>query len=175
MKIKRILKASAVILVALATIILIFGYAAGEQQYSFDTVIEAPVEKTWNTFQNPMYFSTWMDGFQEIEMLDGNPGMPGSVYKITFLHGNTESHLVEKVTISDPPVQFAFDIENSALIGHVDVQLSQNNDGHTVLTNTVNYRGTNPFWNALIALGQSNIKDGDQGNFTRLKEFIESK
>jgi hypothetical protein len=42
-KIKRILKASAVILVALVTITLIFGYVDGEQQYSFDTVIEAPV------------------------------------------------------------------------------------------------------------------------------------
>jgi hypothetical protein len=38
-----------------------------------------------------MYFNKWIDGFKNIEMLDGNPGMPGSVYKITIVNGGQKA------------------------------------------------------------------------------------
>lgn len=175
MNLKKVLKGIVLVVVILVTATLIFGYAAGEQKYTFDTVVDASLEKTWNTFQNPMYFKKWMSGFKEIEMLDGVPGMPGSEYLVTIENDGEEQHLKQKVTISDPPVHFAFDMENEVLIGHIDVQLKQNNQGQTLITNTVTYHGVNPFWNALLSMMNSHISEGYQGDFNRLKAFTEQR
>jgi len=79
-------------------------------EYSFSLEIDRPLEEVVAKFQDPNGLQHWMDGFQKLEHLSGEPGQKGARSNFHFLHKGKEMVIEEEVLENKLPhsAKFAY-------------------------------------------------------------------
>lgn len=173
-KIVRILKIVVIVIALAVGAGYIFGSVAGDVEYTSSVEIEAPQGFSWSVFQDPTHMRTWLQGFQRIEMLDGDIGKPGSQYNIVLLEHGKEIQVVQTLLEMRPPKEMIYALENDHLMGRTEIVFETLNQKTTITAKTVSH-GRGGFQNLLVHLGKGHIANGDQENWNRLKQLIEAK
>ncbi len=76
-------------------------------KYSLEIVINRPVARVIELFDNPDNMKKWMEGLQSFEPLSGTPGQPGAKSRLKFKMGKREIELIETITVRNLPYEFS--------------------------------------------------------------------
>ncbi len=72
-------------LFAIVAIVLLF-FAVGlfkpSIQYGHEITVEKPVKEVWAIVQDESKYDQWLEGYQSMELIEGNQNEPGSKYKV---------------------------------------------------------------------------------------------
>lgn len=70
-------------------------------KFKLETIINKPRADVWNAFDNIENMPKWQPSLISHEIMDGTPGQPGAISKLTYKEGEREFALIEKVTHRD--------------------------------------------------------------------------
>lgn len=76
-------------------------------KYTVEILLDKPLKKVIELFDNPENMSKWMEGLQSYEFLEGTPGHPGSKMKLKFKMGKREMEMIETITVRNLPYEFS--------------------------------------------------------------------
>ena len=65
--------------------------------------VAAPLEKVAELLADPANMTKWMDDLERVEPLSGEPGMPGSTFRMVGKAGGPQSNFVVTVTARTLP------------------------------------------------------------------------
>jgi len=88
-------------------------------KYSQSVIINRPIDKVIELFDDPDNLYKWMDGLQEFEHLDGTPGEVGARSRMKFKMGKREIEMIETITVKDLPREFAGTYEADGVVNIV--------------------------------------------------------
>jgi uncharacterized protein YndB with AHSA1/START domain len=80
-------------------------------KYATEIIIDQPVDKVVQLFDNPDNRFKWMEGLQKCEPMSGNQGHPGAKAKFTFQMGKRKVEMVETILTRDFPDDFTVSYE----------------------------------------------------------------
>lgn len=80
-------------------------------KYTFETEINAPIEKVAELVGNPDNRKEWMEGLESDEHVSGTPGMPGAKSRLVFKTGNVKITFIGTVTARNLPDEFSETME----------------------------------------------------------------
>ncbi len=75
-------------------------------KYIIETIIDLPLEKTVELFNNEKNLHEWMPGLENTELLEGTAGTVGAKTKMVFQHGKRRMEMIETITVMDLPHHF---------------------------------------------------------------------
>lgn len=144
-------------------------------KYTCTTVINLPVDKVVELWANEEYFDQWQDGFESIELLEGEKDAIGAKSKITLQQGKRKLELIETIQINNLPK------EKKALYEHTHMSNTQSSrfeniaNFRTRYTSEVEYIKFNGFIPKLIArLLPGMFEKQSQKWMDQFKDFAES-
>lgn len=76
-------------------------------KYSNEIIINLPVAKVIEKFDNADNLKKWMTGLVSFEHVSGIPGQVGAKSKLKFRHGNREREMTETITVRNLPFEFS--------------------------------------------------------------------
>jgi hypothetical protein len=76
-------------------------------KFTCETVINLPVDRVVELFDNPDNLRLWMPGLESMEHISGTPGMPGAKSKLTFKMGKRKMEMIETISIRNLPEEFS--------------------------------------------------------------------
>lgn len=143
-------------------------------KYICTTIINLSVEKTVRLWTDEDHFDEWQDGFESIELLEGEKDVGGSKSKIIFKQGKRKLELIETIISNNLPT------EKKALYEHIHMSNTQTtrferiSDDRTRFTSEVEYTKFNGFMPKLMAkLFSGMFQKQSQKWMNQFKEFAE--
>lgn len=76
-------------------------------KYTSEIIINQPVERVVELFDNADNLKEWMSGLQSFEHLSGEPGKPGAKSKLIFQRGKGTMEMIETITKNNLPEEFS--------------------------------------------------------------------
>ena len=73
--------------------------------FTCTVIIDLPIEKVFELFNNTDYLKEWQDDFVSHQHLSGTPGEPGSKSKIIYQTRKHRIELVETILTKTPPYE----------------------------------------------------------------------
>lgn len=144
-------------------------------KYSCTVIINAPIDKVVQLWEDETHFKDWQDDFKSIELIEGNIHAKGSKSKILF-DGKHKIELIETILINNLPT------EKKALYEHVHMSNTQKTsfialgDNETQYISEVEYLKFNGLIIKLMAkLFPSKFKAQSQKWMEQFKVFVEQK
>ena len=117
--------------------------------------------------------SSWMTGFERVEVLSGEPGEVGTEYMLYFRENGRVMSVKETATIMEKGKRYGFDMENEWFNGSSLISIEPVEIGSRLsVENTVSGKGL--FRRAFLFLMQSKMRDRQQGDIEKLRDLIES-
>lgn len=77
-------------------------------KYKVEVIIDRPREEMLVLFQDVTFMKKWQQGFQSLEVLEGEPGEVGSKSRLTYLSKGKPSEIIETIVEKDLPDRFDF-------------------------------------------------------------------
>jgi uncharacterized membrane protein len=75
-------------------------------KYTSEIVINKPIEKVVELFDNPENMGKWMEGLLSFEHLSGKQGQPGAKSRLKFKMGKREIEMIETIVTRNLPDEF---------------------------------------------------------------------
>ena len=111
----KILKYILIAILILVVIFFAFGIFQPSVSYGHEISVNKPIEEAWAVSQDETKYPLWLEGFQSMELLEGEPFQVGSKYKVIVNPGDgqPEFEMIETiVSIKDfDHVEMHFDSE----------------------------------------------------------------
>jgi len=85
-------------------------------KYTYETEINAPIEKVTGLAGNPDNRKKWMQGLESDEHLSGTPGVPGAKSRLVFKTGNVTITMIGTVTSRNLPDELSETFEASNVL-----------------------------------------------------------
>ena len=147
--------------------------------FSMTTVVEidAPVDKTFEIFNDPTHMKTWMKTdqmqFKNIELTSGTHQETGATYRVVMLENNRELEMTETLTAFEPNQRVAFTLKDEFADFNLDISFEEK-EGKTIVTE-VNTQGKElPSWSKVMVFTFSGlIEEEKQLMYNNLKELVE--
>ncbi len=76
-------------------------------KYTCEVEINKPIDKVIELFDNTDNMYKWMEGLQNFEHLEGEPGKPGAKSKMVFKMNNKDVEMIETITVRNLPKEFS--------------------------------------------------------------------
>lgn len=89
-------------------------------KYTFDIIIDKPLDEVIEKFQDVDGLKHWMDGFQRVEHISGTPGKKDAESIFHFKHKNKDMQIREKILEEDLPQRIKFGYHSS--MGYNEVE-----------------------------------------------------
>lgn len=143
-------------------------------RFSYQCEIETPTEiaEAWDVFVNPELMSGWIEGFQEMELLEGDSMQAGSRYKMLVENQGEPFEMIEEIVVADAPERFSFLLENEVMFSQVKIRLERIDYG-TRFTAYHEIEGKNIFWKSLFPLMKGQFQSQSQAGYIKLKQLME--
>jgi carbon monoxide dehydrogenase subunit G len=100
-------------------------------KYTNEIVINKPIEKVVELFDNPDNMSKWMEGLLSFEPLSGKPGQPGAKSRLKFKMGRREIEMIETITTRNLPDEFTGTYEAKGVFNIVKNRFIKISDDRT--------------------------------------------
>ena len=169
------MKTIKIVLIALLSVIVGFvciGILNSEQEFENQVIVNRPVADCFAVFNNEANMGKWMDNFEQIEKISGNPNEVGSKYKLVFVDGAEEMALFETLTAFKENELFSFDYDNDLITGHVDVHFVAAGSATKIIARS-RYSANGFFMQCLFPFFQGTMQQQSQKNYDQLRELIE--
>ena len=151
------------------------GFAATVDEFTYTTHVQVgrPIAEVWEVMQDAEKLPEWLEGLESIELVSGGHLEVGSVWLLRFEMDGRPFEMRETVTACGPPNLYAFDADSDFFSGHTEIRLSEAGD-FTNINTTNSMAGKNALFRAVFYIQRGMIEEQAEGNFTKLKDLIES-
>ena len=160
------------ILIVLALSVLGFvlysGYSNPEFTYQTQVVVDVPPERAWQVFNDPEKLPLWVEGFQKIEYLRGEPNAVGSHYRLTF----DDVVVTEELTLIEENERLEMTFDNEMMTAENMVVFRPSDRGTRISTEST-VRGNGIFWQSVLLFSQSAMQQRQQADLERFKALVE--
>jgi len=142
-------------------------------KYSEEIVINKPVEKVVELFDNPDNLKKWMEGLQSFEPLSGEPGQPGARSRLKFKMGNREIEMIETIITRKLPEEFSGTYEIKGVFNIVKNRFIRLPDNKTkyITEQEFQFKG---FMKFIAILMPGIFKKQSRKYLTDFKKFVEN-
>jgi carbon monoxide dehydrogenase subunit G len=100
-------------------------------KYSNEVVIQLPVARVVELFDNPDNMRHWQPGLVSFEHVSGTPGQPGAKSRLRYKMGKRDIEMIETVTQRDLPHTFSGTYEAKGVFNIVSNHFEALPDGST--------------------------------------------
>lgn len=100
-------------------------------KYSAEIVINKPIDRVIELFDNPDNLFKWMEGLQRFEHLSGTPGEPGAKSKLVYKMGKRDIEMIETVLVRNLPEEFTGSYEAKGVFNIVKNRFQSIDDNTT--------------------------------------------
>ena len=97
-------------------------------KYSLTNTIHKPLEEVVEKFKDEEGLKHWMEGFQKVVRVSGDPHSAGAKSEFHFLYKNKEMVIKETILESDLPKKIKFAYESSMGNNEVEMQFERLSD-----------------------------------------------
>jgi len=137
-----------------------------------DLESEAPQAKVALLFADPENNPKWMDDIERYEPLSGEPGMPGSTYRLVPKTGKMIFHVT--VVARNLPNEVRLSLDASNVTVSVEGTFKSLLSDRTLLTSAEVFRFRGMFNKIFGLLAQSSIKKAHRKHMEAFKRFAEA-
>ena len=143
-------------------------------KYKCSITINLPIERVVDIWQDESTFDQWQDGFQSIELLEGEVITKGAKSKI-ILEGPTRIELIETILIADLPREKVGVYEHKHMVNTMYCHFEKVENDKTLFQMEIEYTKFIGFMPKLMAfLMPSMFRKQSQKWLDQFKEFAES-
>ena len=141
-------------------------------KYSNEVIIDAPIDKVIELFDNPDNMSKWQEGFISMTHKSGEDGKAGAKYDMKYKMGKREIEMVETILERDLPRIFSATYEAKKVWNQVDNSFHSTEDGKTKYQteNQIKMRGMMKLFAVLMP---GAFKKQSQKYLNDFKNFVE--
>jgi uncharacterized protein YndB with AHSA1/START domain len=151
----------------------IIGVVKPVVNYETSITINRSAEQTWSVLSNDSLMSQWIQGFEKIEITNGEPFLKESTYKI-YLKDAKQSFINEYKVINVMPNElYEYQLDNTVLKNHITISLSTPKEFTTTLKITNSVEAKNWFLSSLFVFFKSQFQSQDEITYTALKKLVE--
>lgn len=143
-------------------------------KYSNETIINRPLNKVIELFDDPDNLAEWQPGFISMEHIEGTHGQPGAKYKLHYKMGKRDIEMIETILVRDLPNEFTGTYEAKNVWNKVSNHFEAIDENTTKYTseNEFKFKG---FMKIFGILMPGAFKKQSQKYLDLFKEFAESK
>jgi uncharacterized membrane protein len=135
--------------------------------------LDCPLEHAWATFTNIELMPQWVQGFDSIRLLEGEPETVGSIHELVFLEGKRKIVMIETVTAFEPNKQFSFEATTRGMSTRAETLFTRAGAG-TIIRSHNSFFATGFFFRMMLPLMKGAITKRMTADFGRLKALAES-
>lgn len=95
----NIFKYLGLILIILVFLFFIMGLIRPSVHYGHTIIVDKPVSEAWAVHQDISKYDQWLDGFQSIQLIEGEKNTVGSKYRVTVIPRDGEAEFIMNETI----------------------------------------------------------------------------
>lgn len=142
-------------------------------KFTSEIILNAPIEKVVELFDNPQNMHKWMHGLQSFEHLSGRPGHPGAKSKLTYDMNGRKVEMIETVTVRNLPDEFSGTYEAKGVFNIVKNKFQKISENQTryLTENEFQFKG---FMKAIALLMPGAFKKQSNTFLKDFKAFVES-
>ncbi|HNQ61665.1 MAG TPA: hypothetical protein PKJ62_04680 [Bacteroidia bacterium] len=169
---KKFLKITGLVLVALAIIFFSLGLVSPNVTYTSEILINKPLAETFRKYNDPGTLKQWIPEMKSFEIVEIKPGMVGTKLKMIIENDGQTMELNEEVIAFEENklVGLSFD---AGMMHKTDmVEFVQTEDG-TLIRGNYTCTGSNLFYKSLFSLFKTQFKSIDEGYLKNFKAFVE--
>ena len=142
-------------------------------KYSQEIIIDAPIQKVIQLFDDPNQMDKWMKGLISFEHLSGTQGQPGAKSKLKFQMGKREIEMIETITVRNLPHEFSGTYDAKGVHNIVKNYFEEISENQTRYT-TENEFQMKGFMKIMAWLMPAAFKKQSMEYLVNFKNFVES-
>ena len=155
----------------LVTFFLI-GVVVPHISYTIDLKIERPQNVVFQALTDSDLLPQWISGLETSKLVNGETGVPGSIYSMVINDGARSVVFSEEVLRFEPDSVLSYSLESKAMAGKVVIRSTQ--DGSfTRLKIDTELTGRVWFMKSLLPLYSTNLKERNTRDYQKLKSILE--
>lgn len=108
--------------------------------YTHEIIINLPVSKVVELFDNPDNLKHWQTGLVSFEHISGTPGQAGAKSKLRYKMGNREIEMIETIVKRDLPREFTGTYETKGVYNKQVNRFSTIGDNKTKWVSETEFR-----------------------------------
>lgn len=143
-------------------------------KYSNEVIINAPINRVIELFDNADNLKHWMTGLQSFEHLSGTPGQQGAKSKMVFLHGKRRMEMIETILVRDLPAEFTGQYDTQGAVSTTRNRFIDLGNGTTRYINDNEFQFSG-FLKIIAWLMPGAFKKQSQKFMEDFKRFVESR
>lgn len=144
-------------------------------KYLCTVIIDLPLEKAANLWNDEAHFSKWQDGFQSIELLSGTANTKGAKSRI-LIEGKQKIELIETIISNDLPKEKIALYEHKHMTNTQTTRFKSIDTNKTEFTSIVEYTKFNGFIIKVMAkLFPNMFQKQSQKWMDQFKQFAEKR
>ncbi len=143
-------------------------------KYKLELTINKPRAEVWQTFDSTENTKKWQPTLKEVELIDGTPGQPGAISKLTYEESEREFALNEKITFREEQTRFDSVYENDFTENSINNSFIEQDDNKTLWVLETKYTFKTMAMRVIGPLGKKNFVARTQKDMERFKELVES-
>ena len=141
-------------------------------RYSYDIKIDKPLDEVIRKFQDPDGLKYWMEGFDHVDHISGEPGTEGAVSIFHFKHKNREMQIEETILEQNLPHQIKFAYKSTMGYNEVEMVFEEESSDSVKLTSN-NFFDLKGFMKIFGWLMPGTFKKQSMKYMTAFKEYVE--
>lgn len=142
-------------------------------KYSHEIVIDLPIDRVIELFDNPDNMSRWQEGLVSFETIEGTAGEVGAKSKLVYDMGKRRIEMIETITVRDLPHQFSGTYEAKNVWNLVENFFESKDDGQTKWTSRNEFKCTG-MMKLMVFLMPGAFKKQSYKYMLDFKKFAES-
>ncbi|MEE9407926.1 MAG: SRPBCC family protein [Polaribacter sp.] len=171
------MKTIKIILGIITTLVVIFlatGLIVKETNYTAQVSVNKSVQEVFEVFNKKENIKNWIPDIKTFEVVNNNPGITGSIYKIVVENQGQEIAMTEKVLayVPNEKVTLFFDAENML---KTDDYVFTEKDGITTIVLNSSCQSDSYIMACMFPYFKGTFQEQDQTYLNNFKAFIEKK
>jgi hypothetical protein len=143
-------------------------------RYPIEIIINKPIAKVIELFDNPDYLKEWQPGLVSFEPLSGTPGQPGAKSKLLFKMNGKDVEMIETILTHNLPAEFSATYEAPGVFNVVRNYFTEIDESSTKYTTDNEFQFTNLVMKVIGFFMASSFKKTSLEYQENFKKFVES-
>lgn len=144
-------------------------------KYSSEIVINVPLMKVIEYFDNLDNMKHWQEGYVSHEFMEGKEGQPGAKTKLYYKMGKREINMIETITQRDLPREFSATYETKGVWNEIKNFFTDLGDGKTKWRTNNEFKFSGLFMKAMGLLMPGAFKKQSYKYLVDFKKFAENR
>ena len=142
-------------------------------KYEVDIIIDRPRDEVIRKYDDQDNLKHWMEGLQEMELLEGEKGQVGARSRILFINGKRRMEMIETILENNLPESMAFRFEAPGVENIVINRFEEVSEHSTRVVNDQEFKMKGLMMRIFAALMPGMFKKQSMVYLKALKAFVE--